>query len=301
MFVDRRQQANAKYGRDQCLACHRLLGLGYGASSKIFGCTKSTIARIGLSRVPVPRYEGFDAAWQLNRGRRVADMLASTRPAKDDSLKRAFQVYYAEWMKDIRNACQLEAVYETAYRRKYRHWREGDRVRKQMERKRFRDKHPDRYDANRARERELMYLRRGVPLDQIPAKMAAPMSRADIDDLTKIRKKREYLRRKVRDVWKGLLSDPAALRIVGCSVQEFQNHIRSKLIWKWDEDDYGLLWNFDHVKPLAAFDVLDPVQCREANHWANIRPCCWRENSVKGARWEEPELLEIRHQGVRGS
>src|SRR5690606_18755234 len=60
MFKDKRQQPNAKYGRDECISCMRRLGLGLDPIAKLLGASKPTIARIVQNRIATPRYEGFD-------------------------------------------------------------------------------------------------------------------------------------------------------------------------------------------------------------------------------------------------
>lgn len=47
-------------------------------------------------------------------------------------------------------------------------------------------------------------------------------------------------------------------------------------------DNYGQYgWHIDHIKPLARFDLRDPVQVKQAWHYTNLQPLWWHENLAK--------------------
>lgn len=70
--------------------------------------------------------------------------------------------------------------------------------------------------------------------------------------------------------------------VVGCSVAQLIEHIESQ--WQpwmtWDNWGHST-WHLDHIKPLSMFDLADPIQFAEANHYTNIRPLPAHENFVK--------------------
>jgi len=75
------------------------------------------------------------------------------------------------------------------------------------------------------------------------------------------------------------------IRLLGCTVAEARTHIESQfepwMSWK----NHGLHgWHIDHIKPLAAFDLSDAEQAKQAFHYTNLRPLHWRANIQKGAR-----------------
>lgn len=65
----------------------------------------------------------------------------------------------------------------------------------------------------------------------------------------------------------------SAVRNLGCSIAEFKIYIEEQLQpgMTWQNWTYDT-WHLDHKKPLAAFDLSDPAQLREACHYTNLRP-----------------------------
>lgn len=72
--------------------------------------------------------------------------------------------------------------------------------------------------------------------------------------------------------------------LIGCTGHELRAHIEK--LWKpgmsWDNyEKFG--WHVDHVKPLAAFNLADPEQLKQAWHFTNLQPLWWHENLSKNA------------------
>jgi len=51
----------------------------------------------------------------------------------------------------------------------------------------------------------------------------------------------------------------------------------------WTKDG----WHIDHIIPLAAFDLTDREQVKQACHYTNLRPMWAEENLSKGAKMPE--------------
>lgn len=70
--------------------------------------------------------------------------------------------------------------------------------------------------------------------------------------------------------------------VIGCTVAELVIHIESKFEPWMSWGNYGhLTWHIDHIKPISKFDLKDPVQFAQANHYTNLRPLSAHENFVK--------------------
>lgn len=77
----------------------------------------------------------------------------------------------------------------------------------------------------------------------------------------------------------------SAVRDLGCSIQEFKQHIESLwlpgMTWdNWSKDG----WHIDHIEPISKFDLSDPEQLKKACHYTNMQPLWAKDNLSKGNR-----------------
>lgn len=52
-------------------------------------------------------------------------------------------------------------------------------------------------------------------------------------------------------------------------------------------DNYGKgsdKWNIDHIRPLASFDLTDPIKFKQAVHYTNLQPLWQKDNLKKGKK-----------------
>lgn len=285
MFVNKNQIPHAKYDRDQCVTCLRKLGYGGDKLAKILHIHKSTILKIIATRIPEPRYEGHDTLWKklaIQKG-------GITRQGNcQEQIKEVTDLEPFEYdvgrIKDIKSFKRQETSYSALYSRKYRHLETQTKEKKRI-------------PYNQEKERRASYRRKGVPEHLIPERGAyqeylqTKFTPEEQKCIRRIRRKRDALRRSVTEVWKGKVGDSAAVYRVGCSVAKFREHIKRLMKPEWDELNYGMVWNFDHIKPCAAFDVFNRDHTKLLNHYSNIRPLCVMENSRKGANLLEGSTL----------
>lgn len=78
----------------------------------------------------------------------------------------------------------------------------------------------------------------------------------------------------------------SAVRDLGCSIVELKAYLAAMFSSGMSWDNYGA-WEIDHIRPLAAFDLTDPEQAKQACHHTNLQPLWAAENRSKGARVEE--------------
>lgn len=281
MFVDRRQQPNARYDRDQCISCLLRLGWGLDRLSRHFRIDRSIVARITSTRITTTRYTGFDREWASLRVRST-----NARRTTQQMLSNWVSIHERDTLDALREDCNYWERYDSMYARRYREWTAA----RKAKRKKFKNKvknDPLRYAAYMENERRNNYRRKGVPEHEIPDRgtytHTAKLTKEQQRDMRRIRRKREYLRKLVREVWRGEVGDAAAFYRVGCSVEEFRNWVGMRMLPAWNEANYGKTWNFDHIRPCAAFDVFDRASVKRLNHYTNLRPCCAMENSLKGS------------------
>jgi hypothetical protein len=73
--------------------------------------------------------------------------------------------------------------------------------------------------------------------------------------------------------------------LLGCSVGEFKQHIESQFQTGWTWENWGTIWEIDHMRPCSSFDLADPAQRKLCFHFSNQRPLGMFENRSKGAKW----------------
>jgi hypothetical protein len=87
----------------------------------------------------------------------------------------------------------------------------------------------------------------------------------------------------------------STIKIIGCSYNELKAHIEARFTdgMSWDLVTAGQI-HFDHVKPLAAFNITDPDQLRAAFHYSNLAPE-WagknysKNSTYQGRRWRHSD------------
>lgn len=88
----------------------------------------------------------------------------------------------------------------------------------------------------------------------------------------------QRLTSRLRDALCGRLKAGSAVRDLGCSIGEFRLYIENQFDEGMTWDNYGEVWELDHVMPLNQFDLTDRVELLEACNWLNIRPLTVHEN-----------------------
>lgn len=79
---------------------------------------------------------------------------------------------------------------------------------------------------------------------------------------------------------------------LGCSYEDLRLYLES--LWQpgmswdnWSKDG----WHIDHIKPLAAFNLEDPEQLKQACHYTNLQPLWAKDNLVKSDKYENISFL----------
>ena len=100
------------------------------------------------------------------------------------------------------------------------------------------------------------------------------------------------LRSRLNKALKGNVKSAGTMELIGCTVDELRTHLESQFEpWmNWDNhgayDPSKKTWHFDHIVPMAAFDLKDPMQQREACKFSNIKPLLAEKNLKKGSKYE---------------
>ena len=76
------------------------------------------------------------------------------------------------------------------------------------------------------------------------------------------------------------------LEMIGCSKEFFMHHIESQFTKQMNWNNKGKVWEFDHIRPCASFDLTGPEQQKQCFHYSNQRPLLKRHNREKSDTWD---------------
>jgi hypothetical protein len=95
----------------------------------------------------------------------------------------------------------------------------------------------------------------------------------------------EYaLRGRLYKALKGGTKSAPTLQLLGCSVAYLRAHLETRFRPGMTWENYGAVWEIDHVLPCAKFDLTDAAQQRACFHFSNLQPLFALENRQKGAK-----------------
>lgn len=73
----------------------------------------------------------------------------------------------------------------------------------------------------------------------------------------------------------------SAIDLIGCSIEFYKQYLEQQfkpdMTWK----NHGILWEIDHIKPCASFDLTDSKQQQECFHYLNTQPLYYSDNRSK--------------------
>ena len=90
------------------------------------------------------------------------------------------------------------------------------------------------------------------------------------------------LRNRMREMLDGCKHE-SALKLLGCSIEDFKSHIQSQFKKGMAWNNYGD-WHIDHIQPCASYDLQQEQHRKLCFHYSNMRPLWKIENQMKGDR-----------------
>jgi hypothetical protein len=91
------------------------------------------------------------------------------------------------------------------------------------------------------------------------------------------------LRSRLNKAISGNYKSGSAVEDLGCTIDELKVHLEVQFKSGMSWDNHGRFgWHIDHIDPLTAFDLTDPVQVKTACNFKNLQPLWWKENILKG-------------------
>lgn len=89
-------------------------------------------------------------------------------------------------------------------------------------------------------------------------------------------------RARLRKILNGTRSHPEALALLGCTRQEYRDHLESQFTEGMSWENHGE-WHVDHIIPVSAFDQNKLDERAICWHYSNTQPLWAEDNMAKGA------------------
>lgn len=125
-------------------------------------------------------------------------------------------------------------------------------------------------------------------------KYQAKLAKMSPEQLAKFRSQRARERkrwksqpknRRVRKLYKRLaelrqskMSGAQEHPLIGCSTSFFRGYIEGQWLPGMTWENYGIVWEFDHIIPVSAFNVMTEEGAQACFHYKNLRPLWCHEN-----------------------
>ena len=74
----------------------------------------------------------------------------------------------------------------------------------------------------------------------------------------------------------------SAVSDLGCSVDYLKKHFESLFSGSMSWDNWGKVWQQDHIYPLSAARLEDRTEFLAVNNWRNLQPLTVKDNLLKG-------------------
>jgi hypothetical protein len=98
------------------------------------------------------------------------------------------------------------------------------------------------------------------------------------------------LRTRLYLVMKGVRKSATTMKLVGCSIENLWIHLESQFETGMTRENYGKIWEVDHIVPCALFSLEKPEHQRACFHFSNLQPLFVEDNLRKGAKHKEKVL-----------
>jgi len=168
---------------------------------------------------------------------------------------------------------------------------EANRLYYEKNKGRLKENARERYHKNpdAAKERNRIWYRENRLAKAESTKLWRSNNRSVVNRLNQASLKRQIARSpgfKARKMWRTKawrmftksVGGAKVISVLGCSAEQFRNHIYSQLHSGMTQENYAELWELDHIEPCYKFDCTKEDQLRACFHYTNYRPRLKTEN-----------------------
>jgi hypothetical protein len=109
-------------------------------------------------------------------------------------------------------------------------------------------------------------------------------NRIQTDPLYRLRVR---LRTRIKMAIKKNLKQGSTIKDLGCSIEFLKKYLESKFYSNMTWSNWGKVWQLDHVKRLADFDLTNREQLLKAVHYTNLQPLTVEDHRKKTTKEEK--------------
>jgi hypothetical protein len=77
----------------------------------------------------------------------------------------------------------------------------------------------------------------------------------------------------------------SALELLGCDIDFYKQYLEQQFQHDMTWENHGVLWEIDHIKPCASFDLTKEEEQKQCFHYSNTQPLYYSDNRSKGAKY----------------
>ncbi len=80
------------------------------------------------------------------------------------------------------------------------------------------------------------------------------------------------LRNRLNDALKNNYKTSSAIILLSCSIEEFKSYLEKQFLPEMNWGNHGVIWEMDHIKPCALFDLAKKEEQIQCFHYTNYQP-----------------------------
>ena len=92
---------------------------------------------------------------------------------------------------------------------------------------------------------------------------------------------RKNITNRLRVALKGKMKPEAMKQSLGCTLPELKQHLEQQFTQGMTWENYGKVWQIDHILPLANYMLTDRGTYRRLSHYTNLQPLLTLDNQIK--------------------
>jgi hypothetical protein len=77
----------------------------------------------------------------------------------------------------------------------------------------------------------------------------------------------------------------SAIKLIGCNIEYYKQYLEQQFQSDMSWENYGTLWEIDHIKPCALFDLTKEEEQKQCFHHTNTQPLYKIDNRRKGDKY----------------